>query len=68
LELNHDLSFGSKIKLILDKTGQIEVSGELFDVNVGEHSLLFKFISDQTVIKPFYSALNRDFVVNNNHI
>jgi hypothetical protein len=68
VELNHDLSYGSEIKFELHKTGQVDVTGKLYGGNAGEQSLVFEFITDQTAIKSFVTALHNDFVVNNNYI
>jgi len=68
LELNQDLSYGSKINLELHKTGQLVVKGTLFGGNAGEQSLVFEFTTDQTAIKNFHSALFSSFIENNNYI
>ena len=68
VELNQDLSHGSKIKLELLKTGQLVIAGELFGGNAGEQSLIFEFITDQTAIKHFSSTLFDSFIENNNYI
>ena len=64
VELNQDLSYGSKISFELDKTGHVKISGILIG-NMGIHSLIFEFTTDQTAIGPFYSALYEDFILNN---
>ena len=61
VELNQDLSYGSKISFELDKTGHVKVSGTLIG-NMGIHSLTFEFVTDQTALSPFYSTLYEDFV------
>ena len=68
VELNNDFSYGSEVKFLLFKTGQVEVSGKLYGGISGEQSLVFKFISDQTAFKAFSSALYDDFIVNNDFL
>jgi glutamate formiminotransferase len=52
----NDICYGSNVKFEADKTGHIEVSGEIF----GEamvHSLKFSFVTDQFVLKQFILEL-----------
>lgn len=52
----NDIGYGSNVKFEADKTGHIEVSGEIFGEAM-EHSLKFSFITDQFVLKQFISEL-----------
>ena len=52
----NDICYGSNVKFEADKTGHIEVSGEIFGKSM-EHSLTFSFITDQFVLKQFILEL-----------
>ncbi len=52
----NDICYGSNVKFEADKTGHIEVSGEIFGKAM-EHSLKFSFVVDQSVLKQFISEL-----------
>ncbi len=52
----NDICYGSNVKFEADKTGYIEVSGEIFGEAM-EHSLKFSFVTDQFVLKQFISEL-----------
>ena len=52
----NDICYGSSVKFEADKTGHIDVSGEIFGKAL-EHSLKFSFVADQTVLKQFISEL-----------
>ena len=52
----NDICYGSHVKFVADKTGHIEVSGEIFGEAM-EHSLKFSFVADQFVLKQFISEL-----------
>ncbi len=52
----NDICYGSNVKFEADKTGHIEVSGEIFGEAM-EHSLKFSFVTDQFVLKRFISEL-----------
>lgn len=52
----NDICYGSHVKFEADKTGHIEVSGEIFGEAM-EHSLKFTFVTDQFVLKQFISEL-----------
>ena len=52
----NDICYGSNVKFEADKTGHIDVSGEIFGEAM-EHSLKFSFITDQFVLKQFVSEL-----------
>lgn len=46
------------IKLVVDKSGGIRVSGE-FQENSGEQLLRFSFVTDQTCLRPLATALRQ---------
>lgn len=52
----NDICYGSNVKFEADKTGHIEVSGEIFGEAM-EHSLKFSFVTDQFVLKQFILEL-----------
>ena len=52
----NEICYGSNVKFEADKTGHIDVSGEIFGKAL-EHSLKFSFVADQTVLKQFISEL-----------
>ena len=52
----NDICYGSSVKFEADKTGHIEVSGEIFGEAM-EHSLKFSFVTDQCALKQFISEL-----------
>lgn len=52
----NDIYYGSKVKFEADKTGHIEVSGEIFGEAM-EHSLKFSFTTDQSVLKQFITEV-----------
>lgn len=52
----NDICYGSKVKFEINKTGHIEVSGEIFGKAM-EHSLKFFFVVDQYVLKLFVLEL-----------
>ncbi len=52
----NDICYGSNVKFEADKTGHIEVSGEIFGEAM-KHSLKFSFVVDQSVLKQFISEL-----------
>ena len=53
-----DISYGSCVRFILTKTGQLEISGEVFG-HAREHSVKFEFTADQTSLKSFVEQLER---------
>ena len=55
VELN-DICYGSKVVFNADKTGHINVSGEIFGKAM-RHALKFSFNIDQSVLKQFISEL-----------
>ena len=52
----NDICYGSNVKFEADKTGHINVSGEIFGKAM-EHSLKFSFMVDQSVLNQFISEL-----------
>ncbi len=52
----NDICYGSNVKFEADKTGHIEVSGEIFGEAM-KHSLKFSFMIDQSVLDQFISEL-----------
>ena len=52
----NDICYGSNVKFEADKTGHIEVSGEIFGKAMS-HSLTFSFVTDQFVLRQFISEL-----------
>lgn len=52
----NDICYGSNVKFEADKTGHIEISGEIFGEAM-EHCLKFSFAADQFVLKQFISEL-----------
>ena len=52
----NDIRYGSSVKFEADKTGHINISGEIFGEAL-EHSLKFSFVADQSVLKQFISEL-----------
>jgi len=51
-----DICYGSKVKFLMNKTGKLEISGEIFGC-AAEHSLKFVFLADQTALKSFIAEL-----------
>jgi hypothetical protein len=60
VELN-DICYGSNIQFSLSKKGHITISGTIFGT-AREHSLVFKFTTDQTALAPFSNSLYKDYV------
>jgi len=52
----HEICYGSRIQFQADKTGHIEISGEIYG-DAMEHRLKFIFNADQYVLKQFLSEL-----------
>ncbi len=52
----HEICYGSRIQFQADKTGHIEITGEIYG-DAMEHSLKFIFSVDQCVLKQFLSEL-----------
>lgn len=53
-----EICYGSRVTFTMSKTGQIEVSGELYG-EAKEHSLTFVFSADQSSLLPFIEALEK---------
>ena len=53
-----EICYGSTVHFSMNKTGKIEVSGEIYG-EAKEHSLTFVFVADQTSLLPFVEALER---------
>lgn len=51
-----EICYGSRVTFTMSKTGQIEVSGEIYG-EAKEHSLTFVFSADQSSLLPFIEAL-----------
>ena len=51
-----EICYGSTVRFSMEKTGKIEVSGEIYG-EAKEHSLIFVFSADQTSLLPFIKAL-----------
>ena len=56
-----DISYGSNIEFSIDKAGHITISGNIFGESM-EHSLIFKFVTDQSAMKTFCRSLYKDFI------
>lgn len=56
-----DISYGSNIEFYMDKAGYLTISGNIFGESM-EHSLTFKFVTDQSTIKTFCRSLYKDFI------
>lgn len=54
-ELN-EICYGSNASFIIDKTGHLEISGEIFD-EAADQSLVFRFKADQTCLGEFVRIL-----------
>ena len=54
----NDIGYGSSVTLEADKTGHIEISGEIYGYSM-DHSLKFSFSADQTVLESFISELKQ---------
>ena len=52
----HEICYGSRIQFQADKTGHIEITGEIYG-DAMEHCLKFIFTVDQCVLKQFLSEL-----------
>ena len=52
----HEICYGSRIQFQTDKTGHIEITGEIYG-DAMEHCLKFIFTVDQCVLKQFLSEL-----------
>ncbi|MDF2883771.1 MAG: hypothetical protein K0R54_4335 [Clostridiaceae bacterium] len=65
VELN-DICYGSNIQFCMNKTGHITISGTIYGQSM-EHSLIFKFTTDQTAIKTFCNSLYKDFITENTY-
>ena len=52
----NEICYGSNVKFEADKTGHINLSGEIFGEAM-EHSLKFSFMIDQSVLDKFISEL-----------
>ncbi|KGK81145.1 hypothetical protein [Clostridium sp. HMP27] len=62
----YDTGYGSNIQFHLDKTGHITILGTIYGDSI-EHSLTFKFSTDQTAIKTFSNSLYKDFITEKAH-
>ena len=51
-----EICYGSRVTITMSKTGQIDVSGEIYG-EAKEHSLTFVFSADQSSLLPFIEAL-----------
>lgn len=65
VELN-DICYGSNIQFCMNKTGHITISGTIYGQSM-EHSLIFKFTTDQTAIETFCNSLYKDFITENTY-
>ncbi len=54
----NDICYGSTVKFEMDKTGHVEISGEIFG-EAAVHSLQFSFVVDQSVLKQFIFELQK---------
>jgi hypothetical protein len=59
----NDICYGSQIKFSMDKSGHIEICGEIYE-RACTQSLVFIFSTDQTAFKKFCKSLYNDFVIN----
>ena len=57
-----DICYGSRVTFTMSKTGQIDVSGEIYG-EAKEHSLTFVFSADQSSLLPFIEALETMILV-----
>ncbi len=53
-----DICYGSRVKLTMDKTGKLTVSGKLYGDTMGQ-VLEFQFPADQTALEPFLRQLKQ---------
>ncbi len=53
-----DISCGSRLELLMDKTGHLTVSGTVYGSRM-EQTLQFRFEADQTVLRDFLAAWQR---------
>ena len=51
-----EIGYGNTIEFKIDRTGHIEVSGEIRG-DAGSHRLKFEFMTDQTVFPKFINEL-----------